>query len=333
MFTRAFPADAGHAARGNPAVIADPITWTARTWSITTCGDERDLRHDPAAARPRDSVAAHGPAGARRLHRVGAGRVVARRGSRDGAEPAPRARSTGPRAQSSFTPSSPCCCGPPPGTGRRRSWPGGPSAHRSPRVCSGSCCGGASAYLALQPAARAPQALSHSVSAHGLRPARLAGRRRQRPRHAAQPPGPCRVDHPGRRPGQIALGIYLPLPAVRAVLILAVAVAALVWVAQGLGGLFSGSGTDPDSGLAARPARRRVLACPPAHSSREPSARHSPSAPGSAVPGARRDWPLLAHRRHRGRDDRDRGVLRQPHDRRVAVAAADRSTTSTACTC
>jgi hypothetical protein len=67
----------------------------------------------------------------------------------------------------------------------------------------------------------------------------------------------------------IALGIYLPLPAVRAVLILAVIAAVAIWVAQGLGGVFSGSGTDPNSGpllvllaVAYWPARQATAADP-----------------------------------------------------------------------
>jgi hypothetical protein len=59
------------------------------------------------------------------------------------------------------------------------------------------------------------------------------------------------------------------LPAVRAVLILAVIAAVAIWVAQGLGGVFSGSGTDPNSGpllvllaVAYWPARQATAAGP-----------------------------------------------------------------------
>ena len=62
----------------------------------------------------------------------------------------------------------------------------------------------------------------------------------------------------------IALGVYLPPPAARAVLAVAMVVAATIWVAgQDLGGILTGSSTDPDSGpllillaLAYWPARR-----------------------------------------------------------------------------
>jgi len=47
----------------------------------------------------------------------------------------------------------------------------------------------------------------------------------------------------------IAIGVFLPGRAARAVLVLAVAVAALIWVAgENFGGVFTGSGTDPNSG-------------------------------------------------------------------------------------
>src|SRR6266481_3334026 len=47
----------------------------------------------------------------------------------------------------------------------------------------------------------------------------------------------------------IAIGVFMPGRAARAVLVLAVAVAALIWVAgENFGGVFTGSGTDPNSG-------------------------------------------------------------------------------------
>jgi len=46
----------------------------------------------------------------------------------------------------------------------------------------------------------------------------------------------------------VAVGIWLPGPAARAAPILALVAAAAIWVAQGLGGILTGSGTDPGSG-------------------------------------------------------------------------------------
>jgi len=47
----------------------------------------------------------------------------------------------------------------------------------------------------------------------------------------------------------IAVGVYLPPSAARAVLAVAAVLAAVIWVAaQALGGVLTGSGTDPDTG-------------------------------------------------------------------------------------
>jgi hypothetical protein len=45
----------------------------------------------------------------------------------------------------------------------------------------------------------------------------------------------------------VAAGIYLPMRFTRPVIVLALLVAVALWLAQGLGGIFTGSGTDPDS--------------------------------------------------------------------------------------
>jgi len=105
------------------------------------------------------------------------------------------------------------------------------------------------AYFALLPASRAPQAL------HGLLSGLTAG----------EPPwlatisrhGSALVAHQGLAASValacvlavIAVGVYLPAPAARAVLAGAALLAAVMWVAgQALGGVLTGSGTDPDSG-------------------------------------------------------------------------------------
>jgi hypothetical protein len=46
----------------------------------------------------------------------------------------------------------------------------------------------------------------------------------------------------------VASGTFLPRRAARAVIVLAVALAAALWLAQGLGGILTGSATDPDTG-------------------------------------------------------------------------------------
>ena len=45
----------------------------------------------------------------------------------------------------------------------------------------------------------------------------------------------------------VAAGVYLPIRYIRPVIVLALLVAVALWLAQGLGGIFTGSGTDPDS--------------------------------------------------------------------------------------
>ena len=49
--------------------------------------------------------------------------------------------------------------------------------------------------------------------------------------------------------GLVAAGVFLPVPGARAALVLAVVVAAVIWVVgENLGGILTGSGTDPNTG-------------------------------------------------------------------------------------
>jgi hypothetical protein len=48
--------------------------------------------------------------------------------------------------------------------------------------------------------------------------------------------------------GIVAVGTYLPVHAARGTIVLAIVLAALIWLAEGMGGIFTGSGTDPNSG-------------------------------------------------------------------------------------
>jgi hypothetical protein len=104
------------------------------------------------------------------------------------------------------------------------------------------------AFFALQPAARAPRAISGMISnmASG-QPGWLAWI----DQHAASALG---------RQGLaasivlatalvvVAAGPYLPTRLARAAIALAVVLAVVIWLAEGLGGLFTGGGTDPNSG-------------------------------------------------------------------------------------
>jgi hypothetical protein len=47
----------------------------------------------------------------------------------------------------------------------------------------------------------------------------------------------------------VAASVFLPQPAARAAIVLAIVTAAAIWLAEGLGGILTGGGTDPNSGL------------------------------------------------------------------------------------
>jgi hypothetical protein len=107
---------------------------------------------------------------------------------------------------------------------------------------------GSLAYFVLTPASRAPQATSSMISdmASG-EPRWLAWI----DNHAASA-----LSHDGLAVSialaialiVVAIGVFLPSPAVRATLLLALVLAAAIWLAEGLGAVLTGSGTDPNSG-------------------------------------------------------------------------------------
>ena len=104
------------------------------------------------------------------------------------------------------------------------------------------------AYFALTPGSRAPQAVSSTISGMASgQPGWLAWI----DNHAASA-----LSHDGLAVPivlaialiVVALGVFLPPPAARATLVLALVLAAAIWLAEGLGGILTGSGTDPNSG-------------------------------------------------------------------------------------
>jgi hypothetical protein len=106
---------------------------------------------------------------------------------------------------------------------------------------------GSLAVLALTPASRTPQAISGTIADMAAgEPAWLAWI----DNHAASA-----LSHQGllasivlaALSAAIAAGIYLPVRSVRIVIGLALVVATVLWLAQGLGGIFTGSATDVDS--------------------------------------------------------------------------------------
>jgi hypothetical protein len=107
---------------------------------------------------------------------------------------------------------------------------------------------GSLAYFSLTSASRAPQATSSMISdmASG-EPGWLAWI----DNHTASA-----LSHDGLAVSivlaialiDVAVGVFLPSPAARATLVLALVLAAAIWLAEGLGGMLTGSGTDPNSG-------------------------------------------------------------------------------------
>jgi len=103
-------------------------------------------------------------------------------------------------------------------------------------------------FFALQPASRAPRAISGMIT--GM---------------ASGEPGwlACIDSHAASALGSqglaasivlaaalaaVAAGPYLPTRMARAAVVLAIVLAVLIWLAEGLGGIFTGAGTDPNSG-------------------------------------------------------------------------------------
>jgi len=107
---------------------------------------------------------------------------------------------------------------------------------------------GSLAYLALQPATKAPKALGGMVAGMASgEPSWLAS--------ADNHLGSFLTRH---GPGVavlmavvlaiVAVGVFLPRPAARAAVALAIVAAAFFWLAQALGGILAGGATDPNSG-------------------------------------------------------------------------------------
>jgi hypothetical protein len=108
---------------------------------------------------------------------------------------------------------------------------------------------GSLAYFALTPANRAPQALHDMIAGMAAgEPGWLAAL----DKHSA-----ALVAHQGLAASIVlavaliivAVGVYLPPPAAKATLMLAVVLAAVIWVVgEALGAILTGGGTDPNSG-------------------------------------------------------------------------------------
>jgi hypothetical protein len=108
---------------------------------------------------------------------------------------------------------------------------------------------GSLAYMALLPATRAAKALSGMVAGMASgEPGWLAGLDNHLAAFLAQR-GPAAAVVLAVVLAFIAVGVYLPRPAARAVIAVAIVTSAAIWIAEGLGGILTGGGTDPNSGL------------------------------------------------------------------------------------
>ena len=107
---------------------------------------------------------------------------------------------------------------------------------------------GSMAVFAVLPGARAPQALSGTIS--GLvsgEPAWLAWIDTH-VSSALNDQGLLASIVLAAALAIVAVGVLLPLRFARAVVVLALVLAVSLWLAQGMGGIFTGAGTDPNSG-------------------------------------------------------------------------------------
>jgi len=138
-------------------------------------------------------------------------------------------------------------------------WPGGPD--RAAPFVAGRFTGanvarvlwlvlwGSLAYLALLPATRAPKALGRMVSAMGSgQPSWLSSLDDHLGAFLTSH-GPAMAVVLAVTLALVAVSAHLPRPAARAGVVLAVVTAAFIWLAEGLGEILTGGGTDPNSGL------------------------------------------------------------------------------------
>ena len=107
---------------------------------------------------------------------------------------------------------------------------------------------GSLAYLALLPATRAPKALGGMVSAMASGQPGWLSRLDNHLAAFLTSHGPAMAVILAVALALVAVSVYLPRPAARAGVVLAIVIAAFIWVAEGLGGMLTGGGTDPNSG-------------------------------------------------------------------------------------
>jgi len=107
---------------------------------------------------------------------------------------------------------------------------------------------GSMAVLAVQPAARAPHALGDAISEMAPGQPKWLAWLDTRLASALDPHGLAASVVLAAVFAAIAAGVFLPARRLRPVLVLALLTAAALWLAQGLGAVFTGMSTDPNSG-------------------------------------------------------------------------------------
>ena len=108
---------------------------------------------------------------------------------------------------------------------------------------------GSLAYMALLPATRAPKALGGMVSGMASgQPGWLASLDNHLGAFGNSH-GPAVAVVLAVVLALVAVSVYLPHPAARTGIVLAIVTAAFIWAAEGLGGILTRGGTDPNSGV------------------------------------------------------------------------------------
>jgi hypothetical protein len=246
MFTRGFGEMLGSAARGNPAIVAAPITWSAHLIGQHAVvmnaifATVQLLLGLGIAWRPTVRLALGASiAWALAVWWLGEGLGMVLTGSASPVDGAPGAVIIYALLAVLLWPAH---------RDRPASYVAGRSVGTAPAAVLWLVLWGALAFLAVEPAARAPRGLSGVISGMTSgEPGWLA---------AADGQLAAWLSNHGAAASvalaivliAVAAGVCLPAPAARASVALAIAVAAALWVAQGLGGILTGAGTDPDSG-------------------------------------------------------------------------------------
>ncbi len=108
---------------------------------------------------------------------------------------------------------------------------------------------GSLAYTALLPATEAPKALGGIVAAMASgQPSWLSSVDNHLGAFLTSH-GPAMAVVLAIALALVAVSVFLPRPAARAGVVLAIVTAAFIWITEGLGGILTGGGTDPNSGL------------------------------------------------------------------------------------